>query len=884
MAEEQQPVVAKCPACGAAYKLPASAAGKRFACKKCQSPITVPAVPTAPAASSGQPAKLAPPKTGTSPRIGKPSAPVSGKADLTANKKTLPTSRAAVSRGARAGIEKKPSATKVTEPDAKPSPKRSQKKVLLALVCFVLVLVGGGVGGYFYLDSVRRQSETERKELDRISALLKEGEDLMSKRDYAAAAERFKLVTESKSRARWDGVYCRGKLAFVQGRYESALSDSTEAIEGNKAESSPATFAAETYFLRARARVALGQYSDAVADIEAGLAFKQIAPEIQTVSDKLKQMIDINNRAIATLQEKQQLFPVSQTASAASPDFFEQCIGIDAWEPTAQPTFRATQPPVRPDPQVARPQWPTALVPLPAHAFLGDLAAVLRNELGNGLKAIALPVNLADGRLGMVSCLLHAPETYKSIRASDPGPARLCLTVSKIAGRLTITLADAAGKSLAPVESLEALPAAVDSKRPAAAADPASPAAQPAAESSSLLLLTLDGFFSAQEFVNVLDACRKCERVEPSYCVDTQIAMQGSLLAGLGWLARHQNADGGWDAEKFDTRCKKKDDLCPGRGREENNEACTAFALLAFLGSGFDAVDPADKGDARFEAVVKGAKESLSKLQKDDGCFEPKAGRQANRLVFIHALVTAALAEAVIGGDTKLKDRVDKAADFLLDAQSPGGGWGYKPKDEHADAITTGWAVVAIRAAQATGKAVDQQKLEGALEFLKKLTDSREFKVFYREDQQIARYAENAKFNPQRAPVSHALIARLVVTGDTRAPTVVAAGNLLVQRLPVWDKIENIDLYHWMLGTAGLYLLEGRDSASERKSWLSWTGALAPILLERQNREAGTCLDGSWDATDKWGWAGGRPYSTAACALTMATILGEEGFVRRLAK
>jgi hypothetical protein len=52
------------------------------------------------------------------------------------------------------------------------------------------------------------------------------------------------------------------------------------------------------------------------------------------------------------------------------------------------------------------------------------------------------------------------------------------------------------------------------------------------------------------------------------------------VAAGLDWLAKHQEANGGWGLDRFPT-CN-----CNGCGTK-NDVAGTAFGLLPFLGAGY---------------------------------------------------------------------------------------------------------------------------------------------------------------------------------------------------------------------------------------------------------------------------------------------------------
>lgn len=936
MPEDQSTLLAKCPACNAAYRVPAAAAGKRITCKRCQAAITVPtgaastaravtpvseamtartqknavagttprgnttaaetstalrARPALPKTSTAPCARPAPPKTPPAP-CARPATTVLSRAGTVAPhrplkapaRKPLPLSHA---RPAATVAEKNVISPKSKEASTlAPSRNRpSQKKVILALTALVAVLLVAGVGGFLFLSRIQKQREAERQEDERMIRLLKDGEDLMRRGNFEAALAKFEQVIAARSRVRWDGFYYRARWNFAQGKYEQAINDATEAVVGNASESVPMTYAGENLFLRARAYIALGRYSDALQDIEEGFRFKDISVEMQATSDRLKSILETNARAIAILKDRLTLLPRSVSALPATPEMFEQCIAFDGWEPIPVPTYMAAQRAIKPDPQVVPAQWPTALIPLPIHGFLGDIVAVLQKEYAEGLSTIVLPVQLTSGELGLLPCAIVDPKNPR--RPIEE--ASLRLAISRSAGRLTFCIALSGGKDAQVVESADALPAAVAARREVLLKTTTSPAPDTRGELAPdrivPLLLTFEGVFSAQEFVSVLDTVRRCEKVAPLLCLDTPLAMQRSLLSGLGWLVRHQDPRGAWRAEDFDSRCKKND-RCPGKGREENDEALTAFVLLAFLGAGADA--SLEGGSAeRFAGAIESAKDYLRKLQKDDGCFEPAVGRDRGRLMFTHAVITTALAQAVIGGDSTLKDEVARAADFILAGQAEAGGWGYKPRDPQPDTITTGWCMIALRAAEvATGRTADSGWREKALKFLLDLTDSREFDVRYRADAQVIRYEEagKVKYKFHRTPAAHALVARLIFMTDARAPVIVAGGNLLAARLPNWDELENVDLYHWLVASAGLYLLEGRGRAAERKAWTAWYSAVVPLLLQKQNMEPGTCLEGSWDAIDKWSWAGGRPYSTAAASQTLAILLGEEGFLRRLGR
>ncbi len=150
-------------------------------------------------------------------------------------------------------------------------------------------------------------------------------------------------------------------------------------------------------------------------------------------------------------------------------------------------------------------------------------------------------------------------------------------------------------------------------------------------------------------------------------------APRNAVLAALQWLARHQNSDGSWSADRFSDRCSAT--KCAGAGEPEHNIGVSALALLAFLGAGYtpdskdELPDPMSKG--RAPAVGKAVRSGLKWLisrQDVEGCV----GERGMKYVYSHAIATLALIEAY--GMTRADDLqapAQKAADFLAACQNP---------------------------------------------------------------------------------------------------------------------------------------------------------------------------------------------------------------------
>jgi hypothetical protein len=79
---------------------------------------------------------------------------------------------------------------------------------------------------------------------------------------------------------------------------------------------------------------------------------------------------------------------------------------------------------------------------------------------------------------------------------------------------------------------------------------------------------------------------------------------------------------------------------------------------------------------------------------------------------------------------------------------------------------------------------------------------------------------------------------------------------------PLWNG-GRLDMYYWYYGTLAFHAQHGKE-------WKKWYPALQSVLIENQRKDA-SAFAGSWDPVGPWGHDGGRIYSTALCALALAT-------------
>jgi hypothetical protein len=150
-------------------------------------------------------------------------------------------------------------------------------------------------------------------------------------------------------------------------------------------------------------------------------------------------------------------------------------------------------------------------------------------------------------------------------------------------------------------------------------------------------------------------------------------ASESAVDAALRWFKRHQSPNGMWDVEKYPVNCTEQPKCEPGSAASSNgsdaNVAMTGYAVLCFLGAGYDHKTP-----NKYKATVQKGLEYLRSVQKADGLM-------GNRN-YENAVATMALAEAyAMTNDPDLKGPAQNGLKVVLARQS---------KDSKGDAAYNG--------------------------------------------------------------------------------------------------------------------------------------------------------------------------------------------------
>jgi hypothetical protein len=344
-------------------------------------------------------------------------------------------------------------------------------------------------------------------------------------------------------------------------------------------------------------------------------------------------------------------------------------------------------------------------------------------------------------------------------------------------------------------------------------------------------------------------------------------ASESAVDGALRWFKRHQSPNGMWDAENYPVNCSENPRCEPGKGHtgSDANVAMTGYAILCFLGAGYDHKTP-----NKYKATVEKGLAYLRGVQSGMGNLGPRN--------YEHAVATMALAEAyAMTSDPELKAPAQRGIDVLLarqakdakeDAAYSGLGWNYTtPEPARNDASVTGWCVMALKSGLAGGLNVGNG-MEGSKKWLRRAWEASnpEWKKLNDPYKDVSLFhycwdsvANAPKGHDRMAPVG-ALCA--VFLGHH-------AGDIMLESLCNYIMQKQVpaaypcNTYYMYYNTLAIF-----QSGGER--WKVWNTKVRDMLVNAQ-RTGNGCFDGSWDfeGTMFHGHETGRVLSTAYCCLSL---------------
>ena len=307
---------------------------------------------------------------------------------------------------------------------------------------------------------------------------------------------------------------------------------------------------------------------------------------------------------------------------------------------------------------------------------------------------------------------------------------------------------------------------------------------------------------------------------------------EAAVKEGLKWLVKNQQKDGSWSL------------IGPyaDGARNENREAATAMALLAFQGDG----NTTDYGE--YQAVVKRGWYYLLKQQDGDGCFF-REGAYGHRF-YTHGQATIAICELyAMTKDPELqrayKEPAEKAIAYCVKAQSASGGWKYTYQGP-SDLSVTGWILMGLQSARMAGLKVPDKTLAGITKYLDRIAQD-----------DGSRYPYEIGRDATRAMTAEGLLCRQYLGWKRNNPSLLAGVKWLSEPENKISYTNGRDVYYWYYATQVMHHMEGEP-------WEKWNRVMCQMVPKAQVQEGREA--GSWDPVkpteDEWQSEGGRLYVT----------------------
>lgn len=323
-----------------------------------------------------------------------------------------------------------------------------------------------------------------------------------------------------------------------------------------------------------------------------------------------------------------------------------------------------------------------------------------------------------------------------------------------------------------------------------------------------------------------------------------------AVRRGLEWLARNQEVGGAYDGSWSPGAHGAVDDAY--------RVALTGLATLAFAAEG----NTPTTGE--YKTCVAKAVTFLARQQQHDGLLGPRRGRY----MYDHGIATLALLEIFcVTRDMELAPVVERAVNFILQAQTPAGGWGYTLAARTCDAVVTTWQVMALRLGLGLGMKEIAVALRRADAWLLCITN---------QHGEVGYSAINHFPNGHQTLTAMGLMAGYLMGRGGSDPVTAARIAALLTTIPPDAAFKDpmaLDLCHLWFGSLALV----RTQESNGSRWEPWNERVKKALVALQQRgENGEsarggrgCAGGNWALIDRWSSFGGSVYTTSLAVLTL---------------
>ncbi len=330
--------------------------------------------------------------------------------------------------------------------------------------------------------------------------------------------------------------------------------------------------------------------------------------------------------------------------------------------------------------------------------------------------------------------------------------------------------------------------------------------------------------------------------------------IKAAIKKGLLWLAPKQKAEGCWEPKS-------------------GHYGVSGLALMGFIG---EKLPEFDKTIARGMDFFTKAYVPPGTHKDDANLEDAIAGSLIgdgpnSHFIYEHAIATLALAEYVHAHpkDAKARAMLTGAAGLLVRCQATEakpqsiagpvaaeaeyhGSWRYQANADNGDLSASGWALIALAAAETAGYKLPENVRKDYMGYCRRCFNEERGAYAYQVKSEEVTNTTNAV----------GVLTTLMCVGG-KCPVVRKGIATLRKSFPAWEQEGGRGLYpfyYWYYASRAMYVAGGNY-------WKEWQGAICPMLLERQN------ADGSWDAAQKEEEVG-TEYTTALAILILQLCSG----------
>ncbi|WP_425615038.1 prenyltransferase/squalene oxidase repeat-containing protein [Anatilimnocola sp. NA78] len=315
---------------------------------------------------------------------------------------------------------------------------------------------------------------------------------------------------------------------------------------------------------------------------------------------------------------------------------------------------------------------------------------------------------------------------------------------------------------------------------------------------------------------------------------------EAAVARGLRWLANHQNKDGSWRLDDFESvnNCN-----CGGRGHFHTKAPGTALAMLPFLGAGQTHLA------GKYKGSVSRALRWLVQHQKENG--DLRHDERSNAGMYTHGQASIVLCEAfAMTGDEELRIPAQKAIDFIVKAQFNDGGWRYQPgpSNDRGDTSVVGWQLMALQSARAANLNVPERTLLRASSYLDTC-----------QSHGGSQYSYMSGSGPTPVMTAEALLCRMYLGWNKKQHPALGRGvDTILAEYPPRKQHPNI--YYWYYATQTMHHFGGEQ-------WDEWNLQMRDVLTSTQQTSGHAA--GSWEPRGEHADRGGRIYMTSLAVCTL---------------